>query len=948
MLRGHLGVFAVLLTLYAKPLAAQPSNWVLKTPSTVPAARFQHAMVYDAARGQMVMFGGLDSSTNRLNDTWVWDGTNWTQKSPANRPTGRFRFAMAYDTARAQTVLFAGIFDGYYNDTWVWDGTNWTQRIPTNSPPWRLMHAMASDGARGQVVLFGGFGPANSNLDDTWVWDGANWTQKSPAIRPPGRSWHAMAYDETRRQVVLFGGSQSGKWASGDTWVWDGTGWVQKHPVTSPPPRTGHAMAYDAVRGVVVLFGGSDVNNYPLNDTWVWDGSNWVRVNPLQTPPTRDSAVMAYDTARGQVLLYGGWNWPNSLNDTWVLSGVYPRADVDTDGDGLPDDWESNGVTVTVNGASTFVNLPAMGADPGRKDIFVQTDFMVDPGYCLPFLGCAFGHSHKPKPEAVAAVIQSFANSPVSNPDGSTGITLHVDCGADCFMNPRTGQTWGSLSHARSLAHLGTLGSSDSSCAYNWTKFDEVKAANFSPSLAPIFHYAVFAHNASTSPSNIGPFAICASNSGISRGVTNGASDFIVSLGEWAGEIGTVQQQAGTFMHELGHNLSLRHGGADDVNYKPNFLSVMNYLFQTSGIATSGALGTFDYSRFLLPSLDENHLNEAIGLNGGTAIANYGTAYYCPGGGSSKLVTNANGAINWNCNGVTGELDVAAPINLQGVSAALGVLTSHNDWPSLVFTGGSVGDLGLAKILPIQTSAQDEITPLIDSQITKQFGVAVISPGITPLPAGGSVDLVFTIVNGGNQADTYELVATATVPWANMAVVPPTLALNAGASLQFPIHVTVPSGTLVGTRGHFTIKAMSRGASAVQDTGDAVVTALTPPTIQCTGCYLLINNVRATLAFNIASVGSSSTFAYNYRTATQTVQFASTTTSQISGNGTTVTFSGQGKLNGVAGYAFVVTAKDGGGVGSGLDTISISLTGPGNYSYTANGTVAGGDILLKQ
>ncbi len=37
-------------------------------------------------------------------------------------------------------------------------------------------------------------------------------------------------------------------------------------------------------------------------------------------------------------------------------------------------------------------------------------------------------------------------------------------------------------------------------------------------------------------------------------------------------------------MHELGHNLGLQHGGADDWNNKPNYLSVMNYLFQQDGL----------------------------------------------------------------------------------------------------------------------------------------------------------------------------------------------------------------------------------------------------------------------------------------------------------------------------------------------------------------------------
>jgi hypothetical protein len=133
-----------------------------------------------------------------------------------------------------------------------------------------------------------------------------------------------------------------------------------------------------------------------------------------------------------------------------------------------------------------------------------------------------------------------------------------------------------------------------------------------------------------------------------------------------------------------------------------------------------------------------------------------------------------------------------------------------------------------------------------------------------------------------------------------------------------------------------------------KSTAEATTTLIAPPTIQCTGCYFLISGVRATLAFNVGVLGSGSTFTYNYRTSTQTVQFASTTTSQIAVNGNTATFFGQGKLNGVAGYNFTVTAKDGGGVGSGLDTVSIAITGPSNYSYTANGAIAGGDIVVKQ
>lgn len=108
---------------------------------------------------------------------------------------------------------------------------------------------------------------------------------------------------------------------------------------------------------------------------------------------------------------------------------------------------------------------------------------------------------------------------------------------------------------------------------YDWTAFQAIKATNFSPARAPVFHYALWAHNLGGLGTTSG-IARPGSASDIS------GSDFIVSLGSFAGNVGTTLQQAGTFMHELGHNLSLRHGGGDDLNYKPNFLSVMSYMFQ--------------------------------------------------------------------------------------------------------------------------------------------------------------------------------------------------------------------------------------------------------------------------------------------------------------------------------------------------------------------------------
>src|SRR5262249_747894 len=63
----------------------------------------------------------------------------------------------------------------------------------------------------------------------------------------------------------------------------------------------------------------------------------------------------------------------------------------------------------------------------------------------------------------------------------------------------------------------------------------------------------------------------------------DGGHDFMITLGAWplptGVPYGRAEEQAGTFMHELGHALGLLHGG-DDVNNKPNDHSIMNYIWQ--------------------------------------------------------------------------------------------------------------------------------------------------------------------------------------------------------------------------------------------------------------------------------------------------------------------------------------------------------------------------------
>jgi len=419
---------------------------------------------------------------------------------------------------------------------------------------------------------------------------------------------------------------------------------------------------------------------------------------------------------------------------------------VDSDGDGIPDDWEKNGVYIVPNGGTpVFINLPAMGADPNKPDVFVQLDWMQDQN-----------HNQKLNQDALCTVIKAFANSGYHSPTGSTGINLHVDEGPDSLLNCDTGQKWGSLSQAQAVPYSDILGTTDSNGNYDWSAFQTLKDRDFTPTgRTPIFHYTVAAHQF-----NAG------GNSGLSRSPANiaaGTTDFIVSLGTFDGGVGSVDQQTGTFMHELGHNLGLGHGGADSINYKPNYLSVMNYLYQLSGVPRqSSRVHVFDYSHTALLPLDENHIDETAPIG---EDPSYGTQHYCAGGlfglGAGWIaVNNVATPIDWNCNGETSDLDTAYDVNgAQDVNGndIKTVLYGYDDWDNLRFNGnGTIGLAGVAPTLPITTAQDETLNPALattlvpvpsatSTPVPSATGTAIPSATNTPVPSATVSMTPFTV-----------------------------------------------------------------------------------------------------------------------------------------------------------------------------------------------------------
>jgi hypothetical protein len=253
-------------------------------------------------------------------------------------------------------------------------------------------------------------------------------------------------------------------------------------------------------------------------------------------------------------------------------------------------------------------------------------------------------------------------NALVNNPDGQPGITLHVNVDEDIgaaelilirfkFNGPGATDDFNDFKQT----NFGT------SAQRNGMNAAKVLAAKRLAYRYAIFGWALFGGGGATGTAELF------------------GNDFLITLG---GTQNTEAQQSGTFMHELGHTLGLRHGGPDAINCKPNYLSIMSYSRQFPNLLPARPL---DYSRAALNTLDETALIESngIGVLDPTVYGDYA-------GNPFALGLRTSQAIDWNVSGGINGAPVNADINY--ITAAGGCpasptqqLLGYDDWSHLWF-----------------------------------------------------------------------------------------------------------------------------------------------------------------------------------------------------------------------------------------------------------------------
>ncbi|MGW3996031.1 fibronectin type III domain-containing protein [Amycolatopsis sp. NPDC004772] len=538
----------------------------------------------------------------------------------------------------------------------------------------------------------------------------------------------------------------------------------------------------------------------------------WARTSTQQPFPNSCRCTEHIDNGAG--LSWPLHLTPNGTGRVAHLTAFSPsEAPEDRDQDGLPDSWEINGYDTNGDGVPE-VDLPAMGASPDHKDLFVEVDWMVKPRTCFLWIICSNSRNFAPQQSAMNDVVTAFANAPMTNPDGQSGIRLHIDSGPNSVMNPVTHATWGERSQAGQVPYQATLGRSGSK-DFDWSGFNAIKASNFQATRADVFHYAIFGDRQAGSDSS--------GVAQVTKSRFNGDS-FLVTSGAASSGF-SVRQESGTFMHEFGHTLGLHHGGggADegaDLNNKPNYLSVMNYSWQMGGRG-------LDYSRSELPALDERSLNENDGYTGTTDKI----AWFCPiGNDEFRRVDHVAGPrLDWNCNGAISGTSSGLDVSADETQSEL---RGHNDWPGLIFDGGAVGAFGASdlddQLPPPETTPSDEPSLSALEKMGSAGGdgdgaLQFVGPSVLLAGVSGQ-KLAVDVTNVGNVTASYTV---------SVAGLPPTtisVASHQQGRAEIPVDTT---GWTPGTRT-FTANLTAAGAQQVlaSDQLEVTVPDLTDPQVR--------------------------------------------------------------------------------------------------------------------
>ncbi|MEW9533858.1 CARDB domain-containing protein [Microbispora sp. NPDC049125] len=480
-----------------------------------------------------------------------------------------------------------------------------------------------------------------------------------------------------------------------------------------------------------------------------------------------------------------------------VCLEITPNSASDSDGDGYTDYQEYRGVDFDDD---NVVDLPLAGADPTRRDLYTEIDWM---------------RGEKPQDGVLSRVEQVFSNALVTNPQTEAdGLALH-------FLPDEE------------LPYAEAIDFSDDRAPGAYDDFDDLKQGNPAKACGPdaTGNFGTDADRASPLCDKImlfkrlhfryGIFINGLTGSGTTSGRAElddrGSNDFVVSLGRWTTKMldnvgGRAAAEQATLLHEIGHTFGLGHGGrynngtVDQINCKPNYQSVMSYSWQFANVDPDRPL---DYQRFGKEMLKEDDLDEIKdpGLAGVYRPVIYGVGGMVRKGPSDD-------PIDWTGDGPPFSAHARANINrITALDAGCSstddteTLLSNPDWDRLVydFTNSRYFSDGV----------HGPVVPELTGDAVLRLNAVDLTAGVTvdKADAAGGDTVTATVTIGNKGASKSTATSVTFTPPAGDPVTRQLSDLATGQTATETFTYTVPCTAADGSTLTSTVKVTGKNAA---------------------------------------------------------------------------------------------------------------------------------------